>query len=123
MINVNNILHIFNNLVRQKHPEPTQGEPSSKHYELADQLFLLFNQLLTSTELLVDHIVTLDFNEYDDCGADYQEEDENAVVLNVDGIKYSYDTMCTIVEFSKTHAFPTLRRRYRQENIRNNCAE
>lgn len=56
----------------------------------------------------------MDFNEYDDCSADYQEKDENAVTLNVDGIKYSYDTMCAIVEFSKTHIFPTLRRRYRQ---------
>ncbi|CAF1646067.1 unnamed protein product, partial [Didymodactylos carnosus] len=64
--------------------------------------------------LLVDHIVILDFNEYDDCSADYQEEDENAVALNVDGIKYSYDTTCAIVEFSKTHTFPTLCRRYRQ---------
>lgn len=114
MINVNNILHIFNNLVRQKHPGSTQDEPSSKDYELADQLFLLFNQLLTSAELLVDHIVTLDFNEYDDCSADYQEEDDNAVALNVDCIKYSYETMCAIVEFSETHTFPTLRRRYRQ---------
>lgn len=47
MINVNNILRIFNNLVRQKYPERTQDEPSSKDYELANQLFLLFNQLLT----------------------------------------------------------------------------
>ncbi|CAF1365518.1 unnamed protein product [Adineta ricciae] len=99
----------------EKHPEPTKDEPSSKDYELADQLFLLFNELLTSAKLLVDHIVTLDFNEYGDCSADYQEEeDDNAVALNVDGITYSYDTMCPIVEFSKTHTFPTFRRRYRQ---------
>ncbi|CAF1533038.1 unnamed protein product [Adineta ricciae] len=88
--------------------EPTQDEPSSKDYEQADQLFLLFNQLLTSAEILADHIVTLDFDEYDDCSADYQEEDDNAVALNVDDIKYSCDTMCAIVEFSKTHTFPTL---------------
>lgn len=39
MMNVNTILCIFNNLVHQKYPEPTQDEPSSKDYELADQLF------------------------------------------------------------------------------------
>ena len=62
MINPNNILHIFNDIVRQKYPETTQTEPSSKDYELADQLFVLFNQLLTSAELLVDHSVILDFD-------------------------------------------------------------
>ena len=102
MMNVNNILHIFNNLVRQNYPVPTQNESSSKDYELADRL-------LTSAELLIDRIVTLDFNEYDDCSADYEEEDENNVDLNVDGVKYSSDTMCAIVEFSKTHTFPTMR--------------
>jgi len=96
---------MFNNLVRQKYPELVQSEPSSKDHELADQLFLLFNQLLNSAELLVDHIVTLDFDEYDDCSADYQEKDKNDVASNVDGIKYSYDTMCAIVEYSKNHFF------------------
>ena len=66
MINVNNFLHIFNDLVRQRYPDVTPSEPSSKDYELADQMFVLFNQLLNSTELLNDHIVTLDFDEYDD---------------------------------------------------------
>jgi hypothetical protein len=70
MMNVNNILHISNNLIRQKYPKPTQNEPSSKDYELTDQLVLLFNQLLTSAESQVDHIVTLNFNEYDDCSDD-----------------------------------------------------
>lgn len=101
-------------MVRQKYPETTQTEPSSKDYELADQLFVLFHQLLTSTELLVDHIVSLDFDEYDDSSGDYQEEDEHDIVPNVDGIKYSFDTMCAIAEFSKNHTFSTLRRRYRQ---------
>lgn len=114
MVNVNNILYMFNNLVRQKYPELVQSEPSSKDHELADQLFLLFNQLLNSAELLVDHIVTLDFDEYDDCSADYQEEDKNDVASNVDGIKYSYDTMCAIVEYSKNHTFNSIRRRYKQ---------
>ena len=88
--------------MRQKYPETTQTEPSSKDYELADQLFVLLNQLVTSTELLVDHIVTLDFDVYDDCSGDYQEEDEHDIVLNDVGIKYSFDTMCAIVGFSKT---------------------
>ena len=101
-------------MVREKYPEDTQTEPSSKDHEIADQLFLLFNQLLSSAELLVDHIVTLDFDDYDDCSADYQEEDKNDITLNVGGIKYSFETMSAIVEFSKNHTFPTLRRRYRQ---------
>jgi hypothetical protein len=70
--------------------------------------------LLASTELLVDHIATLDLDEYDDCIDDYQEEDKSDIASNVDGIKYSFDTMRAIVEFSKNHTFPTLRRRYRQ---------
>ncbi|UJR38913.1 hypothetical protein I4U23_031581 [Adineta vaga] len=100
MINVHNILHIFNNLVHRKYPEPTKDEASSIGYEL------------------VDHIVTLDFVAYDDCSVDYQEEEkENAVAVNVDGIQYSYDTICAFVEFSKTHTFPTLCRQYRQNEL------
>ena len=114
MINVNNILYIFNNLVREKYPKTTQTEPSSKDYELVDHSFVLLSQLLTSTELLADHILTLDFDEYDDCSGDYQKEDKSDIVLNVDGIKYSFDTMCVIVVFSRNHTFSTLRRRYRQ---------
>jgi regulatory protein YycI of two-component signal transduction system YycFG len=105
---------MFNNLVRQKYPDYIQSEPSSKDYELADQLFLLFNQLLNSTELLVDHIVILDFDEYDDCSANYEEEDKNDIISSIDGMKYSYATMCAIVEYSKTHTFTSIRRRYRQ---------
>jgi len=56
----------------------------------------------------------LDFDEYDHCSDDYQEEDTNDITLNVDGIKYSIDRMCAIVEYSKTHTFSTLCRRYRQ---------
>ena len=114
MINVNNILYIFNSLVREKYLKTTQTERSSKDYELADHLFVLLSQLLTSAELLADHIVTLDFDEYDDCIGDYQKEDKSDIVLNVDGIKYSFDTMCAIVEFSKNYTFSTLRRRYKQ---------
>ncbi|CAF1265076.1 unnamed protein product [Adineta ricciae] len=115
MINVNNILYMFNNLVRQKYPELAQSEPSCKDHELADQLFLFFNhQLLNSTEPLVDHTVKLDFDEYDDCSADYHEEDKNDAASNVDGIKYPYDTMCAIVEYSKNHTFNSINRRYKQ---------
>jgi hypothetical protein len=114
MFNVNNILYIFNNLVRQKYPELIRSESSSKDHELADQRFLLLNQLLNSAQLLFDHIVTFDFDEYDDCSADYEEEDKNDVASNVDGIKYSYDTMCAIVKYSKTHTFTSIRRRYKQ---------
>ena len=114
MINVNNVLHIFNDLVRQKYPNVAPIEPSSKDYELADQMFVLFNQLLNSTELLNDHIVTLDFDEYDDCNPDYQEENMNDASAGAHGIKYSYDTMCAIVKYSQTHPFTSIRRRYRQ---------
>ena len=112
MININHFLHIFNDLVRQKYPGNSSSEPSSRDYELADQMFLLFNQLLSSAELLVDHIVTLSLDEYDDSNGDYQQEDTNDISSNVDGIKYSYDTMCAIVEYSKKHTFSSIRRRY-----------
>ena len=64
MVNVNNILYIFNNLVREEYRETTQTKPLSKDYELTDQLFVLFNQLFVSTELLDNHIVISDFGEY-----------------------------------------------------------
>lgn len=32
----------------------------------------------------------------------------------MNGIKYSYDTMCAIVEYSKIHTFTSIRRRYKQ---------
>jgi hypothetical protein len=67
---------------------------------LADQLFQLFDQLLNAAELQVDNIVTLDFNTYyNDDDDEYQEENMNTTSFNIDGIKYSYDTMCAIVEY------------------------
>ena len=114
MINVNNFLHIFNDLVCQKYTDVTPSEQSSKNYDLADQMFVLFNQLLSSTELLNDHILTLDFDEYDDYNPDYQEENMTDTSPDVHDIKYSYETMCAVVKYSQTHTFTSLRRRYRQ---------
>ena len=56
----------------------------------------------------------MDFDKYDDCSSDYQAADKSDIVLNVDGIKYSFDAMCAIVEFSKSHTFFSLRGRCRQ---------
>ena len=114
MINGNNFLYIFSDLIHQKYPDVAPSEPSSKDYELADQMFVLLNQLLHSTELLTDHIVTLDFDEYDDCNPDYQEVNVIDTSPDVHGINYSYDTMCAIVKYSQTHTFTSVRRRYRQ---------
>jgi hypothetical protein len=83
------------------------------HYSTLD-LVCLLNQLLSSTELIVDHIVTLDYDEYDDSSGDYQQEDKNDISSNIVGIKYSYDTMCAIVEYSTTHTFTSVRRRYKK---------
>lgn len=113
MIHIYNIVNLFNELVHEKYPECTYGEPSPKDHELADQLFLLFDQLLNSTELLVDNIVTLDFDEYSDDSEEYEEEYSGADNIIVDGVKYSYDTMNAIVKYSKTHTFSSLRSRYR----------
>jgi hypothetical protein len=50
MINIDNVLYLFNHLVRQKYPESTHVEPSVQDYELADQLYLVFDQLLNAEE-------------------------------------------------------------------------
>ncbi|CAF3617883.1 unnamed protein product [Rotaria sp. Silwood1] len=113
MINTNNVLNLFSELVRRKYPESARNEPSSNDHELADQLFLLFDQLLNSTELLVDNIVTLDFDIYNDDNEDYEEESTETNPIIIDGIKYSYATMIAVVEYSKTHTFLSLRNRYR----------
>ena len=113
MINISNILNLFNQLVHEKYPECTYVEPSPKEHELADQLFLLFDQLLNSTELLVDNIVTLDFDEYNDDNEEYTEEHRGVDQTIIDGVKYSYDTMNAIVKYSKTHTFSSLRSRYK----------
>ncbi|CAF3524562.1 unnamed protein product [Rotaria sp. Silwood2] len=115
MINVNNILHLFDNLVRRKYPLSSHTEPSSQDHELADQLFQLFDQLLNVAELQVDNIVTLDINAYyDDDDEEYQEENKNPIFYDIDGTKYSYDTMCAVVEYAKSHSFSSLRSRYKR---------
>lgn len=113
MINIYNVVNLFNDLVYQKYPESTHDEPSPKEHELADQLFLLFNQLLNSAELLVDNVVTLDFVEYDDNDEEYTAENRAESLTVIDGIKYSYDTMRDVVDYSKTHTFSSLRNRYK----------
>jgi len=114
IININNILHLFNDLVRQKYPSSSDTEPSSQDHELADQLFQLFDQLLNAAELEVDNIVTLDFNAYDDDDEEYQEENNNRTFFTTHGTKYSYDTMCAIVEYSKSHTFSSLCSQYKR---------
>ena len=71
MINICNILNLFSGLVPQKYSESTLNEPSSKHHEFPDQLFLLVDQLLNSIDLLIDDVVTLDFDEYNDENEEY----------------------------------------------------
>ncbi|CAF2029929.1 unnamed protein product [Rotaria magnacalcarata] len=82
-------------------------------HELANHLFLLFDQLLNSAELLVANIITLDFDYYNDDDDEYQKEDNNEDLTSIDGVTYSYDTMCSIVEYSKTHTFLSLRNLYK----------
>ena len=115
MINAKNVLKLFNDLVHQKYSESIENAPTIKEHELADYLFLLFDQLMDSAELLVDNIVTLDFDNYndDDDDANYHEEDDFESLVQVDGIKYSYNTMCAIVKYSKTHTFQSLHHRYK----------
>ena len=110
MINIYNVVNLFNDLVYQKYPEPTRDEPSPKDHELADQLF---DQLLNSAELLVDSVVTLDFDEYADNNEEYTVENRAENLTIMDGTKYSYDTMRAVVDYSKTHTFSSLRSRYK----------
>lgn len=115
MINIDNILHLFDSLVRRKYPSSSPTEPSSQDHELADQLFQLFDQLLNAAELQVDNIVTLNINSYyDDDDDEYQEETQITTFYDIGGTKYSYDTMCAIVEFAKNHSFSSLCHRYKR---------
>lgn len=114
MINVNNILHLFENLVRQKYPISSDAEPTAKDHELADQLFLLFDQLINATELEFETIKILDFNTNDYEDEEYQMENKDDTSCIIDGITYSYDTMSALAEYSKSHTFSSLRRRYRR---------
>jgi Tc5 transposase-like DNA-binding protein len=114
MINIHNVIHLFNDLVNQKYPMSDSTEPSSKDYELADQLFLLFNQLLNSAELVVDHIVTFTVNDYADDTEEYKENVTDDISLKTNDMIYPYDTMCDIVEYSKTHTFASVCNRYRK---------
>ena len=113
MANVHNVLYLFENLVRQKYPASSNTQPSPKDHELADQLFLLFDQLLNGTQSEFDYIKTLDFDPDDD-DEEYQEGDKDDTPCNIDGAKYSYNTMCDIVEYSKNHTFSSLRSRYKR---------
>ncbi len=111
---VHNVLNLFNNLVLQKYPEPSCTEPSAKDHVLADQLFSLFNELLNSSELIVNHIVTLTVNTYSDDIEEYKENAESGASVKTDDTIYPYDTMCAIVEYSKTHNFASVSNRYRK---------
>lgn len=113
MANVNNILYLFDDLVQQKYPGSGRTKPSAKDHEIADQLFLIFDQLFNANGLEFDNIKTLDSNVYDD-DEEYQEENHDDTSHNIDGVRYSYNTMCTIVEYSKTHTFTSLRSRYKR---------
>ena len=124
MILSDDLVEIFQPLcfskLHQKYSESIENAPTIKEHELADYLFLLFDQLMDSAELLVDNIVTLDFDDYndddDDDDENYHEEDDFESLVQVDGIKYSYNTMCAIVKYSKTHTFQSLH--YRYKNIK-----
>ena len=105
---------MFDKLVRQKYPASSNTEPSAKDHELADQLFLLFDQLVNATELEFENIKTLDFYINDDEDEEYQKENKDDTLCNIDDIRYSYDTMCVIVEYSKSHTFSSLRSRYKR---------
>ena len=113
MINVNCVLKLFNDLVRQKYSESTEIPPTAKDHELADHLFLLFDQLLNSEGAGVDNIVTLDFDDYNDDDENFDEDDDGGLAPTND-TKYSYDTMCTSAKYSKTYTFRSLRHRYKQ---------
>ena len=104
MANVNNILYLLDDLVQQKYPGSSRTKPSAKDHEIADQLFLIFDQLLNANGLEFENIKTLDSN-VDDDDEEYQEENHDDTSYNIDGVRYSYNTTCTIVEYSKKSYF------------------
>ena len=113
MANVSNILYLFDDLVHQKYPGSSRTKSSAKDHELADQVFLIFDQLLNAAGLEFESIKTLDLK-VDDDDEEYQEENNDDTPCNIDGVRYSYNTMCDITEYSKNHTFSSLRSRYKR---------
>jgi hypothetical protein len=115
MFNIANILYLFNKLVAEKYPDLTRDEPSPRDYEMADQLMVMVELLMNSSEVL-DADITLCINDYDDGDgneeytADLNDSQESYVVGDQ---SYSYETMQEIVEFANNHSFKAVQHRYR----------
>ncbi|CAF3139000.1 unnamed protein product [Rotaria sp. Silwood2] len=97
MVDIYNIVNLFNTLVREKYSKTTHQESSPKDCVLADQLFLVFDQLINSADTFVDNIITFDFDEYDDDNEDYQQPNRNDIPSNIENLNYSYDVMYVVV--------------------------
>jgi len=96
-------MHLFNQLVREKYPNCTIDEPSSRDYEIANQLTVVIGLFMNSAEVLQGDVV-LEIDDYDDDDGEYMlESDDDQKSLTVGGHSYSYKTMLEIVEFANTH--------------------
>ena len=113
MFNIANILHLFNKLITEKHPDLTTDEPSPRDYEIADQLLCMVELLMHSTEVL-DADITLCIDDYDDGDEEYTADlNDSQESFAVGDHSYSYETMQEIVEFANNHSFKAVQHRYR----------
>ena len=65
-------------------------------------------------------MITLDLNYYSEDDENYHEENNDEDLTHIDGIKYSYDTICVLVKNSKTHIFQSLRHCYKKLDMKSN---
>ncbi|CAF3853800.1 unnamed protein product [Rotaria sp. Silwood1] len=113
MFNVANVVRLFNELEKEKYPDCKEDKPSPQDHAAADQLISVL-QLLTTSSEMIDGDITLDIDEYDDTDKSYTiESDDTKETYIVGNRSYSYQTMHEIVQFSNTHQFSSVKRRYR----------
>jgi hypothetical protein len=112
MFNVANVIRIFDRLVKEKFPDCQEDEPSPADYATADQLLAVL-QLLTNSPEMIEGDITLAIDDYDDDESYTTESDVDGETNAVGEHSYSYQTMCEIVQFAKSHQFSSVKRRYR----------
>ncbi len=113
MLNVANVMCLFNLLVKEKYPDCKEDEPSPQDYATVDQLFAVL-QLLTTLSEMIEGDITLKTDDYDDDDESFTigsrvDEETHAVGDH----SYPYQTMREIVQFANTDQFSSVKRRYR----------
>jgi hypothetical protein len=115
MLNVANVMRLFNLLVTEKYPDCKEDEPSPQDYATVDQLFAVL-QLLTTSSEMIEGDITLKTDDYDDDDDDESFTTGSGVDEETHAVgdhSYPYQTMREIVQFANTDQFSSVKRRYR----------